>query len=813
MPNPIINYPLDISGINPTNKVNNEIHVITPLRRAVAMNYGPFFEQGLVVRNSITNAILTPVVDYSIGLIYPAATMATKKAVYCFIVVNNLSITSISVSYQVLGGEYSQYTGALQEILNTLALDERPVEWGSLIGLPEGFAPVPHQHPAYSIHSWGAMISALDRLKSAILVGNQQAVNELYAYVNTVFGSSNAPIATIAEANEGVSNAMRITPFNLKGVLDIRFAEANIPDFEYELDPIDDDWGFFRHKNSGFTICWGTTSAIGSGEAFRAFFRKRFDFRPSVVGSPLNVTSDANPSGAQWVELTANIVDHTLTFESFHVAANRLNGTGNDKVRFKYVAIGTASDNNPLAVSNGNIAVVPPAGATLTQPVWSGTNSIAIKTTETGTHRMGIAFTSNVPGGGYVFNTTAQTPLSNIYYTSYPGLFVDNDYEVSVTVANTQFNPQLTSVGLALNTWHDLAVIRALDPLLPANTFAFETSGLFGGVLTLNVTIRKKSDTLITSSRTFTLDRDSTARRLRWTNNPIGGTITERPSYNAPTATNRDTSIAMQLSSGNYRVRALRFDGQQLTNEILRLVSDDGLTSSDLIAADLDLYEVRGLFTGINTWTLAPTSLAVVPENTTSSSGGWVNLSAYLSSSNGFSVRNASNVSTGREITLQIRHKTDWRKAVTAIFDIRQAGADIIPVWSGNFGVNASAASGALVTYEIVASTSIATGLLIIRWSVNGVYDERQVSWSSGLSNVSGSNYSSSIDGTITNTGSVLTAGSLLGATGTMVANRSLTWQGTVNQQTVITVPFKIAHVSYGTAAATQVFTFTVNVS
>jgi hypothetical protein len=813
MPTPIINYPLDISGVNPTNRINNELHAITPLRRAVAMNYGPFFEQGLVVRDGVTNAILTPVLDYSVGLIYPAATMATKKAIYCFIVVNNLSITSITVSYQALGGEYTQYTGALQEILNTLSLDDRPVEWGSLIGLPEGFAPAPHQHPAYSLHSWGAMISALDRLKSAILVGNQQAVSELYTYVNSLIGSVNAPVATIPEAIAGESNVMRITPFNLKGVLDARFAEANIPDFEYELDPEDDDWGFFRHKNSGFTICWGTTSAIGPGEAYRAFFRKRFDFRPSIVGSPLNVTNDANPSGAQWVELTANIVDHTLTFESFYAAANRINGTGNDKVRFKYIAVGIASETNPLAVSAGNIGVIPPSGATLTQPVWSGTNSIAIKTPATGTYRMGIAFPDSVPGGGYVFNTTTQTPLSNIYYTAYPGLFVDTDYEVMGTVTATQFNPQLTSVGLALDTWHDLAVIRALNPTVVANTFAFETSGLFGGTLSLSVTIRKKSDILRTSTRVFTLDRDSVALRLRWGSSGIGVAASFPTTYNAPTAANRDSGLIFQSVSGGYRVRRLVANTPSSGGEPLRLVSDDGLVSTDISVAELDQYEVRAYANSSGGWTQAPSSLQIVPTNTTSPLGSWVNLSVWLTSSSGFALRNSTNVTTGKEVSIQIRHKTDWRKIIAYSTGIRQAGADIIPVWSGNFGVTVSAASGSLVTFAIVNSTAIAAGLLLIRWSVNGVYDERQVSWSNGLTNVQGNNYSSSINGTVTNSGTQLTAGSTNGGTGTMVIDRSLTWQGNVTQQTVVTVPLNVGHMTYGTAGATQNFTFTVNVS
>lgn len=826
MPDPIINYPLDVSGVNPNNLVQNEFHAITPIRRGVVMNYGPFFEQGVVVRNAATNETLTPGDDYVVALIYQAATFAIKKAIYCVIVVNDLNITGILVNYQVVGGEYTRFTGAIQELLDQIALDESPVEWGSILGTPNGFVPLPHQHPAYQIHSYGALIAAVDRIRQAIFVGNQTAIGEMYDYINSILTGSIAPVASDLEALTGEDTQKRIVPSNLKYVIDTRLAALNIPSFDYEVDEVDGHWGYWRHRESGFTVCMGTTVAIASGEAFRVFFRRRFTNIPNIAGSFINTTTDTTPSGTGWVEVTGGIVEHTRSNEGFYVAANRINGTGNDKVRFSYIAVGYSAPDAALAASEGAIGIVPPAAGTLEQPVWSGTNTISLVTGPTGTERFGLIFTSSTPGGGYTFNTNTQTPLSTIYYTPYPGQFVDNDYEVYVTAGVATVNPNLTYAGLALDTWHDLAVIRALDPTLASSGFTFTTSGLYGGTITLTVTIRKKTDNAKTATRVFTLDRDSTVGKLR-IGSGAGESVGTSAGYNvyvvSPTTSTKNSKVLMEIANSMLRLTANRPDGGLEGYANVYTKVNPGLADlhpsawSGLDTTKLADYEARALYTpNTNGFVLGAGSLAVVPSNTTSYTGGWTEIATVLGSVNGWMVSTSATNNGSTSILVQLRHKTDWRKVVHFSMGLVRIGQESLAAWSGTTSANIAVASGSLVTFEVLFPTNMADGVGEMRYSVNGSYSSSSFTYALGKSSWNDSIFSVSYISS--SSGNTFTAGGNANYQGWTSLGNSLsyTWQATITQPSSISASFSVADSSVvfvAGAAVSQGFSLNITMA
>jgi len=228
----LVNYEKDLLGTNPNNLITNEPHTVSPVARAFALDYGPFFETGLVVKNGTNGDILTPEVDYSVAVLYLKASEDSGKAVRCFIVINNLALTNVLVTYRTIGGEYTRYTTVLQELISNVSLDERPVEWGSLLGLPEGFTPEPHMHTLEEIYNYGSLYSKLEDIRQAILTGNQASIDELRAWVLVQTGSSTNTIATTQEAIEANDQNKRITPYTLGYVLDSRIGELDIPSFE-----------------------------------------------------------------------------------------------------------------------------------------------------------------------------------------------------------------------------------------------------------------------------------------------------------------------------------------------------------------------------------------------------------------------------------------------------------------------------------------------------------------------------------------------------------------------------------------------------
>lgn len=244
---PILKYPLDLSGMNPNNLVVGEYQSLPESlpNRTIAPYYGAFFTQGLVIKNlgfrveetsytpiqltgptpliigsknisqlaleSTTGYVyirlsnqeeisavgfykyeqtgypgsgnytltlqsggvtLTPGVDYVPTMLHQEATRISGKEVCQLIVITQQSILGdLTLEYQAVGGEYSVSSDALEDLIATLQLDQRPVVWAEIIGLPTNFPPVDHIHHIQNFYGWGHIINELDNIKNLLAGG------------------------------------------------------------------------------------------------------------------------------------------------------------------------------------------------------------------------------------------------------------------------------------------------------------------------------------------------------------------------------------------------------------------------------------------------------------------------------------------------------------------------------------------------------------------------------------------------------------------------------------------------------------------
>lgn len=188
---PIIRYPLDPTGTNPNNLVQGELH--SPVRRntrAVATTYGAFFSQSLVVRDTSNNQVLTKGVQYFAAELYEVPTAKYGQEVCGIVVITDSSVSDqISLDYQAVGGEFSTSADAVIAQLNALNLDDRPVAWGSIIAKPSEYPPSHHLHDIGDVYGFEYVVHALERIKAAILMGDDISHDAIYQYVdNSVAG-------------------------------------------------------------------------------------------------------------------------------------------------------------------------------------------------------------------------------------------------------------------------------------------------------------------------------------------------------------------------------------------------------------------------------------------------------------------------------------------------------------------------------------------------------------------------------------------------------------------------------------------------
>jgi hypothetical protein len=177
---PIIQYPLDLVGTSPTNKIVGERREInTGAERVFVPKAGPFYTESFVIYNDETGEPLRPVDDYLLVQPFAQAALRSGKDVQSAIVLKIPAPVIVRLDYQVVGGEYSWNLGALADLIAELNLDERAVKWGSIIGRPIMYPAAPHIHDIGDTYGWEYVVWQLERVSNAILVGDEASHEEL----------------------------------------------------------------------------------------------------------------------------------------------------------------------------------------------------------------------------------------------------------------------------------------------------------------------------------------------------------------------------------------------------------------------------------------------------------------------------------------------------------------------------------------------------------------------------------------------------------------------------------------------------------
>lgn len=123
MPLPLVRYPEDYSGINPNNKIIDEVKPLLSDKRyrAAAPAYGPFFAESIIVHDNGNNRLLVRGVDYNCAELLQNASIKTGKEIYNLIIVDtNLVSSNIRMTYQILGGNWQFNAEAIISLYETL---------------------------------------------------------------------------------------------------------------------------------------------------------------------------------------------------------------------------------------------------------------------------------------------------------------------------------------------------------------------------------------------------------------------------------------------------------------------------------------------------------------------------------------------------------------------------------------------------------------------------------------------------------------------------------------------------------------------
>lgn len=215
MPAQTIAFNQDATGTNPANLVIGEIVLLTPglSVRGAAPIYGAFYTESVVVHDVANNALLVRGVDYQcVELLQDATLKFGKEICMMILIINPLVSASIRIDYQVVGGSFQNAAGQMVNLYETVIKDNRVIDWLAILNKPLEYNPALHQHLLADVYGFEAVVTALERIRNAIILSDVPAFESLAQWcmdqINIVKASvnlvENLPVVTVDEVSAGL---------------------------------------------------------------------------------------------------------------------------------------------------------------------------------------------------------------------------------------------------------------------------------------------------------------------------------------------------------------------------------------------------------------------------------------------------------------------------------------------------------------------------------------------------------------------------------------------------------------------------------
>lgn len=197
-----VQYPYDETAENPNNRVAGEIHDLEQAEiRVFAPDHGPFYTENHALVDTATGLPLDPGTDYKLVALEQEATLYTGKEVCALVAVTNPAVSStVSFTYQVVGGQFSTSTQAIQDLIDYLQEDGRTVDWAKIVNLPSQFPPTGHLHDINEVYGWQFVVLAIQDIVNAIQNGDQALWDQVYAYLDRQIQNVNDSVTAIYDS-------------------------------------------------------------------------------------------------------------------------------------------------------------------------------------------------------------------------------------------------------------------------------------------------------------------------------------------------------------------------------------------------------------------------------------------------------------------------------------------------------------------------------------------------------------------------------------------------------------------------------------
>lgn len=231
-------FPFDPTGTKPTNKVTGEQQILTPANyrdfHFVVPTYAPFFEDSVVVKFRDLNNVVTTLVngiDYYCTHWFISASRACAKNVYGSISFLNLNLQgTVILDYQTLGGQWTQDSAKIAEILADMLHNPRITAWDEVTDMPIAFPVIDHQWNLADMVGEAEVVAAIQGIEAALRTTGSTGISSHITDLSNPHQTTKAQVGLGAVQNYGVADAaasiagasavLYVTPAGLKAAMD-----------------------------------------------------------------------------------------------------------------------------------------------------------------------------------------------------------------------------------------------------------------------------------------------------------------------------------------------------------------------------------------------------------------------------------------------------------------------------------------------------------------------------------------------------------------------------------------------------------------
>ena len=185
MPSNLTRYNLDLTGINRNNYIFKEPYTLKASKvRALIPLYGLFYSDSVVITDGDTGRTLVRGDDYLCVELHQELTAITGKEVSAVILITNQTLGSTgTITRQIVGGNFQYDSTSIGNLYELAINDNRPVDWSKISNKPTGFPTTAHRHLLDDLFGFEAVVAAIERLRSALMLSNNPAYEYLVDWI------------------------------------------------------------------------------------------------------------------------------------------------------------------------------------------------------------------------------------------------------------------------------------------------------------------------------------------------------------------------------------------------------------------------------------------------------------------------------------------------------------------------------------------------------------------------------------------------------------------------------------------------------